>query len=303
MKKITVALDWAPNTNHAGIYLAQQQGLYAAAGLEVRIVSPETDNYATTPARKLVGGQADLAIASSETVLSYRTAAVPLAVTAVAALLQHDTSAIATLATSGIERPAQLDGRVYASYQARFEDHIVREMVKADGGQGSLVLTYPAKLDIWQQLLRGEADATWIFMGWEGAQAALDHVGLRTFAMAQYGIPYGYTPVMVSTAALIEAKKDVFKQFLALTETGYRFAAANAALAAQTLRDTALPAFANQALIERSLTILQPHFLDAAGQWGRMEITKWAAFVQWLVDNNLLQTNAHTAPEQLFVNL
>lgn len=303
MEKLTIALDWTPNTNHAGMYLAQQQGLYAAAGLEVEIISPETDNYATTPARKLLAGQADLAIASSETVLSYRTAAAPVLVTAVAALLQDDTSAIAVLASSGIERPAQLDGRVYASYQARFEDHIVREMVRHDGGRGDLRLEYPPKLEIWDRLLRGEAAATWIFMGWEGAQAKMSSVALRTFAMAQYGIPYGYTPVMVSTPDLIEARKTVLTTFLKVTGTGYRAAAANSTAAAAGLAQTGRPEFADKPFIQASLELLQPHFLDETGQWGTMQVAKWRAFVDWLVSHDLLQPNAHTAAEALFVNL
>lgn len=303
MEKITVALDWTPNTNHAGLFLAQQQGWYAAAGLDVALVSPETDNYATTPARQLTGGRADLAIASSETVLSYRTAAVPVPVTAVAALLQHDTSAIATLASRGLVRPAQLDGQVYASYQARFEDHIVRALVRADGGRGDVVLTYPDKLAIWQDLLDGKVAATWIFQGWEGALAQRSGVALRTFALADYGIPYGYTPVMVSTDALIAARRGALQRFLAATEAGYQLAARDAAGAAHLLAQTGLPAFADVAFTEISLTLLQPHFLNDAGQWGRMEESKWAAFVDWLDANELLQPTALTAPPALFVNL
>lgn len=303
MEKLTIALDWTPNTNHAGIFLAQQRGLYAAAGLDLAIVSPEADNYATTPARKLLAGEADLAVASSETVLSYRTAAQPVPVTAVAALLQNDTSAIAVLAASGIERPAQLDGRVYASYAARFEDHIVREMVKNDGGAGDLHLTYPPKLAIWDHLLSGQAAATWIFLGWEGAQAQLNNISLRTFSLGQYGIPYGYTPIIVSTEAVIESKKPAIRKFLALTGTGYQAAATDGAQAARELAQTGQPAFADQSFVRASLALLQPHFLDEAGQWGKMKEENWRRFTEWLIRHELLQPNAYTDPAALFVNL
>ncbi|MGI4832345.1 MAG: ABC transporter substrate-binding protein [Janthinobacterium lividum] len=303
MEKLTIALDWTPNTNHAGFYLAQQLGLYAAAGLDVTLRSPEADAYATTPARQLLAGQADLAVASSETVLSYRTAAAPVPVTAVAALLQHDTSAIAVLASSGIERPAQLDGQVYASYQARFEDHIVREMVKNDGGQGNLRLTYPPKLSIWGQLLAGQAAATWIFLGWEGAQAHLAGIDLRTFPLADYGIPYGYTPVLVSTEAGLASRRAAIIRLLAATEQGYQIAAAPGPQAAQALTQTGLPAFADQPFIAASLAQLRPHFLTEAGQWGTMQLTRWQGFVEWLSNRGLLTPTDLTAPDKLFVNL
>lgn len=302
MERLTVALDWTPNTNHAGLFLAQQQGLYAAAGLEVVLHSPAADDYATTPARRLLAGECDLAIASSETVLSYRTAAAPVEVTAVAALLQADTSAIAVLAASGIERPAQLDGQVYASYQARFEDRIVQELIKNDGGQGTLQLEYPPKLTIWDCLLRGQAAATWIFLGWEGAQAKLANVALRTFALGDYGIPYGYTPVLVSTPAQLTARREAITRFLQATEAGYQQAAADPATAARLLTQTGLPDFADTTFVQTSLELLQPYFLNEAGQWGHMQLAKWRAFVQWLTEQGLLVPTPLTAPEKLFVN-
>ena len=42
-EKITFCLDWTPNTNHTGIYVAQAQGYYEEAGLDVDIVQPPED--------------------------------------------------------------------------------------------------------------------------------------------------------------------------------------------------------------------------------------------------------------------
>jgi NitT/TauT family transport system substrate-binding protein len=69
-----------------------------------------------------VDGSATFACVPSESVISYHTwpnGAKPKIV-AVAALLQSNQSAIVTLKSSGIERPAQLDGKKYASYAARW---------------------------------------------------------------------------------------------------------------------------------------------------------------------------------------
>ncbi len=45
--KVRIALDWTPNTNHIGIYVAKAKGFYAAAGLDVEIL-PFTDTSAGT---------------------------------------------------------------------------------------------------------------------------------------------------------------------------------------------------------------------------------------------------------------
>ena len=44
--KITVCLDWTPNTNHTGMYVALANGYYDEAGLDVSIVQPP-ENGAT----------------------------------------------------------------------------------------------------------------------------------------------------------------------------------------------------------------------------------------------------------------
>lgn len=49
MAPITIALDWTPNTNHTGFYVARSKGFYKDAGLEVQILSPHQDEYKTTP--------------------------------------------------------------------------------------------------------------------------------------------------------------------------------------------------------------------------------------------------------------
>ncbi|KAK9835994.1 hypothetical protein WJX81_004148 [Elliptochloris bilobata] len=92
---------------------------------------------------------------------------------AVAVLLQDDTSAIVTLESSHFHRPAKLDGGIVN-----------------DGGAGSFVEVRPDVLGIWDTLLTGQADATWIFMGWEGVQARRAGVGLNVFNLREHGILY-----------------------------------------------------------------------------------------------------------------
>jgi ABC-type nitrate/sulfonate/bicarbonate transport system substrate-binding protein len=68
-----------------------------------------------------VDGSATFACVPSESVISYHTwpNGEKPKIVAVAALLQSNQSAIVTLKSSGIDRPAQLDGKKYASYAAR----------------------------------------------------------------------------------------------------------------------------------------------------------------------------------------
>ena len=90
LAKITFCLDWTPNTNHTGLYAAQALGYYAEAGLDVTIVQPP-ENGATL---MCAAGQAQFAVDCQDTMAASLDLDEPLGVTAVAAILQHNTSGI-----------------------------------------------------------------------------------------------------------------------------------------------------------------------------------------------------------------
>ena len=146
MNKLKIALDWTPNVNHVGFFVAQEKGFYEEEEVDLTIISPLTDDYALTPAKKLELGQVDFALCPTESLISFRTKESPFSMVALATILQDDLSAIVTLSDSDIARPMALDGKIYSSYKARYEDQIVREMMKNDGGEGHLHCIYPCLL-------------------------------------------------------------------------------------------------------------------------------------------------------------
>jgi len=299
MTTLTLALDWTPNTNHTGFFVAREAGFYAEAGLHVNLLSPHEDNYARTPAKKLEQGDADLAIAPSESILSYRAKAQPTYFTAVAALLHADTSAIVTLASSGagngadndIQRPAHLDGKTYASYHARYEDAIVRQMIRNDGGTGDLIIHYPEKLGIWSTLLSGQADATWIFRAWEGIEAETQGVNLHVFRLEHYGIPYGYSPLLLAREPDLSERAEVLQAFLAASERGFRLAQDDPHRAVDYLRPFVPERDRERIDLLASQRYLNPLYTNAAGAWGVMDAGVWQRFLAWLYEQSLLTTS------------
>ena len=49
---------------------------------------------------------------------------------AVAAILQEDLSAIVVKERSDLKSPKDLDGKSYASYKARYEDEIIKQIIQ-----------------------------------------------------------------------------------------------------------------------------------------------------------------------------
>ncbi|HEA20973.1 hypothetical protein LCGC14_2118050 [marine sediment metagenome] len=285
MEQIKIALDWTANTNHTGFFTANALNFYSDYGLEVTLITPESDDYAKTPAKKVELGEVDFALCPFESVISYRTKKNPFDGVAVAALLREDLSAIACLKTSGIGTPKELDGKVYASYQARYEDEIVRQMIKNDGGMGTLDIIYPKKLGIWNTLKEGSANATWIFMNWEGIQAENQKVALNTFRMKDFGIPYGYSPILFADSKKVVKNRKAYQNFLIATKKGFLYAKANPEKAIAHL----LPHVADS---DRDINLLQSQkytgsFYGNEDTWGVIEPLKVSEYLEWLKDKGL----------------
>ncbi|KAI5055766.1 hypothetical protein GOP47_0029287 [Adiantum capillus-veneris] len=96
-QRVVVALDWTPNTNHVGFFVAQALGFYDNAGLSVSLLSLDVDNYSSTPASRVASGTASFALTPSETVISHHLPPIDSfrpKLVAVATVLQQDLSAI-----------------------------------------------------------------------------------------------------------------------------------------------------------------------------------------------------------------
>lgn len=285
MKNLKIALDWTANTNHTGFYVAQKKGFYEELDINLIIHTPDVDNYATTPAKKVELGEADFALCPFESILSYRTKKQPFDAMALATIFQEDVSAIASLSQSNITAPKDLDGRVYASYKARYEDEIVRQMIKNDGGKGEFEIVYPEKLGIWDTILKNTSDATWIFRNWEGVQAEDEGIKLNLFKMSDYGIPYGYSPVLMSSEKAIHNNAKVYADFLEATKKGYLYAQENPAYGADCISKFVAKQDRNIDL-EKSQRFTSPYY-GTIKNWGVMDKKNVSQYLDWLYHNDL----------------
>ena len=286
-KKFRLALDWTPNVNHIGFLIGMEKAYFNDMNIDLEIIDPEDDNYELTPAKKVELGKADAALCPTESLISYRSKKKPFPLKAVAAIYRSDVSAICTLGNSNINSPKALDGKIYASYQARYEDHIVRQMIKNDGGNGDIQTTYPDKLGIWNTLLKGEADATWIFTNWEGVQATSRKVELNYFKMSDHDIPYSYSPVIAIDEDAFGLDKSLYRDFIKATKKGFLQAKKEPADAARIL-EKYVPEHDKDIDLESAIRFSADHMEDVK-DWGKMRIDQVSAFLEWINDNGLEQ--------------
>lgn len=303
MELIRLALDWTPNTNHTGFFVAQANGYYDQAGLKVEIRSPEEDNYAKTPAKLVEEKSVELGIAPSESVISYQTLKGKPKLLAVGAILQKDASAIVSLKDSKIQQIKDLDGKIYASYNARFEDHIVEAMVKKDGGIGEFTKSNPDKLGIWNTLLEREADATWVFMPWEGIMAKRAGIELNAFRLDDYKIPYGYSPILLGHPEVLQEKDEAISKFLEASARGFHFAQKRPEDAVKILSASRKQEeLKDEAFLLESQKAINPFYVNSKNEWGKMEDKRWKDFSDWLKSQKLIKEETLSDHKSLYTN-
>ncbi len=290
MRSLRLALDWTPNINHIGFFIAQAKGFYTDKHIDLTISTPLDDNYQVTPAKKVELGQADIALCPFESILSYQSKKSPFDLKAIATIFKEDLSAIAVKKEGNIKRPKDLDHASYASYKARYEDHIVKEMIKNDGGEGLINVVYPEKLGIWNTLLTNTYDATWIFLNWEGADKRIKDAGLTYFKMKAYNIPYSYSPVMATSSRFIDEATETLTSFLNATKQGYLYAISHPEEAIAIL--SPLLTEEDQKFIDLpySLSTTKDSF-GTEDSWGMMEPENVQQFLDWIKEKEIEENN------------
>lgn len=297
---VTVVLDWTPNTNHAGLYLAQANGWYADAGLDVTILQP--GEQGGLPA--LASGDADFAVSVQEAVTPARIQGAP--VVSIAAIIASNTSSLVALADEGIRRPRDLEGHTYGGFGGDLETELVRSLVECDGGDPDAVeFVEVGNVDYRAGLQRDFYDFVWIFEGWDGIR--LEQAGVDTTSLlfsdyvAEPGsagrtsdvrsesgcIPDWYTPLLATTEQMIAGQPEVVHAFLEATARGYETAITDPTAAADALL-AAAPELDEQ-LVRASAEFLADEYAADGRPWGVQEPQVWEDFTAFLREAGIIE--------------
>ena len=289
LKDVTLCLDWTPNTNHTGFYVALQKGYYKDAGLNVSIVQPP-ENGATEACS---AGQAQFAIDAQDTIASAFTSATPMQVTAVAALLQHNTSCVMSKKGAGIDRPKGLEGKTYLTWDSPIELAMLENVVKADGGDWSKVKRIPNTVtDEAQDVKQNPDHAIWVFDGWGGVNAQVNNVEVDRFFFKDLNPTFDYyTPILIANNDLIKNDPETVKAFLSATKKGYEYAIENPDEAAQILidGDDTGSLKGSEELVKASQKYMVDQYVADAPKWGYIDPARWNAFYNWLGEEKIVE--------------
>lgn len=287
LEKITFVLDWTPNTNHTGVYVAIANGYFEDAGLDVEVVQPPEDGAEVLVA----SGKAQFGVSFQDYIAPGLIGDDPLPITAVAAIIQHNTSGIISRAGEGMDTPKGLEGHKYATWDLPVEKATLRQVMAADGGDFNKVELVPSTVtDEVSALQSKSVDAIWIYYGWAGIACEVAGLDTDYFAFADIDPVFDfYTPVIIGNNTYLTEHTQESKAFMAAVTKGYEYAMENPEEAAQILMDAAPELKSNEELVVESQKYLAGEYQADAPRWGEMDGERWSGFFTWLNDNQLLE--------------
>ncbi len=264
---VRIALDYTANVNYLGIYAAVAEGYFARQG-----VRPEILPYSNTSAEVLIkNGKTDLGISYPPAIIDER--ARGLEYKAVAALVSHNTTAIAVKADSPVTGPAQLSGKTNGGFGIPSDAAILKAIMRADGAADPAYKEVVLNTSAYVALAKGRVDYAVVFQGIDDVTAALQGARLKTFPYRRYLGAAGDYPSTVFVAGddVIARKGDALKRALRALAQGYTFAARHPAEAERLLIDQNRAALgSSQAIVRATGDATAKDFLDPSGAWGRL---------------------------------
>lgn len=293
LKKVTVMLDWTPNTNHTGLYVAKEKGFFKQQGLDVEIIQP---GEAGTE-QAVAAGKADFGVSYQEGVTYARTQGVPLV--SIAAVLQHNTSGFASPVDKHITRPKDFEGKTYGGFGSPSEKPIISSLMSLDGADASKVKEINIGSTDFFTAVKRDIDFSWIYYGWTGIEAEVRGQKLNMIYLTDYSkeLDY-YTPVLITSEKKIQQDQKTVQAFMNAVSEGYQFAIKDPKASADILIK-AVPDL-NPELVKKSQEWMSPRYQADAPVWGMQKLEVWQNYANWMKKHKLLEGNF--VPGQSFTN-
>nr|WP_106783232.1 ABC transporter substrate-binding protein [Lysinibacillus timonensis] len=293
LQKISVVLDWTPNTNHTGLYVAKEKGYFEEQGLDVDIIMPGDAGSD----QLIASGNAEFGVSIQENITLARTQGVPIV--SIAAVIQHNTSGFASPVDLNITSPKDFEGKTYGGWGSPIEQAVLQTLMSVEQADiNQLDIVNAGNADFFTMKNQG-IDFAWIYYGWTGVEAELRGEDINMVYLTDYSekLDY-YTPVLATNESMIAENPETVKAFVSAAAKGYQFAIENPEEAANIL-SAAAPELDSELILE-SQKWLSTKYQDDAPRWGEQKLDVWKNYADWMSEHGVLE--GEFDPEKAFTN-
>ena len=284
LKKVTVVLDWVPNTNHTGLYVAKDNGYFKEEGLDVEIIQPAEGSTSTL----IAAGKGDFGVSYQEDVTYARTAKDPLPIKAIATIIQHNTSGFAAPVVKNIKTPKDFEGKTYGGWGSPSETAILKALMEKDNADFSKLKMVDAGAEDFFAVTKKAIDFEWVFYGWTGIEAKLKNIPIDFIDIGKLNndLDY-YTPVIIANENKLKEDPETAKKFLKAVTKGYEYSIEKPEESADILLKNAPET--DKTLAIESQKYLKSQYKAEAKRWGEMKESVWNNYTKFLLDRKLIE--------------
>ena len=283
LEKVTVVLDWTPNTNHTGLYVALDKGYYKEEGLDVEIVQPSDGSTSTL----IATGKGDFGVSYQEDVTYALTSDEPLPIKAIATIIQHNTSGFASPSSKNIKTVKDFENKTYGGWGAESEKATLNAVMSNNGADFNTVKLVDIGEDDFFTSTKGEVDISNVFEGWTCIEGKLRGEDVNFIATRDLDkrLDY-YTPLLITNNSILNDNPDLAKKFLSATTKGYEDCISQPEESAKILLKYA-PEI-NEDLAIESQKYLADKYIDDASRWGEMKDSVWNNYTDFMKEYKLI---------------
>lgn len=284
LKDVTVVLDYVPNTNHTGLYVALENGYFKDAGLNVNIIEPGNDG---TSATLVAAGKGQFGVSYQEDVTYALTNEEPLPIKAIATIIQHNTSGFVTAKSKNITSPSQFNDKVFSVWPSPSADAVMKAVMSAAGADYSTLKTVNDE-DGGFQSLENNVDIKWFFQGWDCIKAEMAGFDLNYIPLSEFDsrLDY-YTPVLIANHDVIENDPKTVEAFVSAVKKGYEYAIEKPEESAEILHKYA-PDYELD-FLKKSQEFLSKEYSRDSDTWGVMKDSVWDQYTDFMYENGLIE--------------
>ena len=294
--KVKLALDWYPNANHTGLYIALEKGYFKDENIAIEIYTPSDPS---TVLQTVGAGQDDFGISYQPDLILAKSKNIP--VKSVLAFVQHPLNIIMTLKESNITRPSDLKGKKIAYPGIPLNENLLDTLLKSDGLVGKEeVELINTGYDLVPPLIGKTVDACLgCYLSHETIMAENEGYPVNVMRMEQWGVPDYYELVLVASDEMVANNKDLVRRMTRAISKGYNDAISNPKEGIDNLIKSTNEEI-DEAIEYPGVELLAPLWVDNNGKFGVQTEDKWATFSKWLYDTDQITSIPET--NNLFTN-
>lgn len=299
LRQLTVILDYLVNTNHSGLYIALDKGYFEDEGLDVSIIEPADG----VTLQLVAAGRGDIGVTYQEDMTYALSGDEPLPLTAIATLIQNNTSGFASSADKNITSPADFEDRTYTGWGSPSETAVIHAVMQAYDADPESIRIISSSTATYANLLT-DIDLMWFYEGWDLIAARQQGFELNYMPLRDLDERLNYyTPILFAADDLLENEPETARAFLRAATLGYNEASDpdNAEAIADILMEYS-PELDRELLVPSQQFLAEQYSLGAPA-WGYMQDEVWdnyTAFMhEWELIDEVLPASAYYTNEYL----